>query len=157
MYPSTTTLPFISSLTPARVAVPLAARSKDAVLTELVALAAPDSPMQAAILREVLARETTFPTALDDGVALPHLRTPFVRNVQLSAAVLDEPIVFGQADGNAVDVLFLLLSPSDAPSEHLQALRAISRVLGRPGLIGRLRATTSAAEFVREVRSAHRR
>ncbi len=149
-------MPFIASLTPARVAVPLRANTKDAVLAELVALAAPDSPMQAELLRAVLAREAEFPTALDDGVAFPHVRTPFVREVLLSAVVLDHPIAFGAANGNPVDVLFLLLSPTRSASEHLQALRALSRVVSDGTVIERLRAATSPEEFVAVVRSVPR-
>lgn len=149
-------MPFIASLTPARVAVPLHATTKDAVLAELVALAAPDSPMQGELLRAVLAREAEFPTALDDGVAFPHVRTPLVREVLISAVVLDHAIAFGAAHGNPVDVLFLLLSPTQSPSEHLQALRALSRVVSDATVIARLRAATSPEQFVAVVRSVPR-
>lgn len=149
-------MPFIASLTPARVAVPLRAITKDAVLAELVALAAPDSPMQSELLRAVMAREAECTTALDDGVAFPHVRTPLVSEVLLSAAVLDHPIVFGATNGNPVDVLFLLLSPTQSPSEHLQVLRALSHVVSDATVIARLRAAASPEQFVTVVRSVAR-
>ena len=156
LHSSRTTLPFIASLTPARVAVPLHASTKDAVLAALVALAAPDSPMQAELLDAVMAREAEFPTALGDGVAFSHVRTPLVRDVLLSAAVLDRAIAFGAANGNPVDVLFLLLSPTQSPSQHLQALRALSQVVSDATVIARLRAATSPEQFVTVVRSVAR-
>jgi len=140
-------------LTPARVAVPLVAHTKDEILAELVALAAPDTPMRAMLYDEVRAREVVFPTALGDGVALPHVRSPHVDVMRLAAGVLSHPIPFGASDGHPVDVFFLVLSPAHAPSEHLAVLRALSRLLADPGTVGTLRAARTTHAFLETVRS----
>lgn len=146
-------LHLIDFLTPSSVAVPLSATGKDALLNELVALAAPDSPWRDAVLDEVRARETVFPTALGDGVAMPHVRSAHVTHIQMSAGVLSTPIPFGPSAGHASDLFFLLLSPAKAPSEHLNVLRALSQMLAQPTTVSALRRATSVAEFLATVRA----
>ena len=102
-------LPLKRLLTTDRVAVPSQARTKDQALAELVRMAAPHSSVQSELLAGVLAREASVPTMLGDGVAMPHVRTPLVSSVLMSACVLEEPVEFGATEGYSVDVLFLLL------------------------------------------------
>jgi mannitol/fructose-specific phosphotransferase system IIA component (Ntr-type) len=134
-------------LTRSRVAVPLHAADKDELLSALVRLAVPDSVMHDALCEEVRAREAVFPTALGDGVALPHVRTANVESVQLAAGVLAQPLPFGGADG-----FFLVLSPLNAPSDHLKVLRALSRLLADPEVVTALRTATSVDGFLHTVR-----
>jgi len=147
-------LPIKRLLTAQRVAVPSLARTKDQVLTELVTLAAPNSSVQSELLAAVRAREATFPTALGDGVAFPHIRTALVDSLTVSACVLDDPIAFGAADGNPVDLLFLVLSPTNAPSEHLSMLRSLSRLIADAEVRFRLRHASDADAFIAVVNAA---
>ncbi len=149
-------MPLKKLLTAERVAVHSEARTKESVLAELVKLAAPLSSSHDELLASVRAREAVFPTALDDGVALPHVRTPLVRELMLSACVLDEPIAFGASDGNPVDLLFLILSPSNAPSEHLSILRTVSELVSSADVLFSLRHAQTAAEFVAIIHRASR-
>ena len=139
-------------LTPSRVAVPLDAVAADDLLSNLVKLAAPDSPHHDVLCDEVRAREAVFPTALDDGVALPHVRTAYVSQVQMSAAVLTAPLTFGSAEASAVDVFFLVLSPANAPSDHLKVLRAVARLVADPAVVAALRRARSPSDFLATVR-----
>jgi len=147
-------LPIKRLLTAGRVAVPSRSRTKDEVLEELVRLAAPDSPVHDQLLDAVRAREVAFPTALGDGVALPHVRTALVKTLTMSACVLNDPIAFGASDGNVVDVLFLLLSPAESPSEHLSALRSLSKLIANADVLFALRHATSEEQFVAVVNAA---
>lgn len=147
-------LPINRLLTAERVAVPSLARTKDEVLAELVALAAPNSAVHNELLAAVRAREATFPTALGDGVAFPHVRTPLVDELSVSACVLDDPIAFGAADGNPVDLLFLVMSPTNAPSQHLSMLRSLSRLIADPDVLFGLRHAQDANAFIAIVDAA---
>ena len=129
------------------------AAGKDQVLTELVSLAGPAVSAQADLLGELRAREAAFPTALGDGVAMPHVRTDHVSEVCVAAAVMRDPIPFGAADGNPVDVFFLVLSPKSAPSEHLRVLRALSRLVANHDTVLALREASSVAAFLNIVGS----
>jgi len=147
-------LPLRKLLTPERVAVPSRARTKDDVLAELVTLAAPSSRAHAELLAAIRSREATFPTALGDGVAMPHVRTPHVTEVQLAACLLDEPVAFGADDGNDVDLLFLVLSPTNEPTAHLTVLRLLSRLVSDADVLFQLRHADDATTFIDVVHAA---
>ena len=57
---------------------------------------------------------------------------------------LNRPIHFDSIDGNPVDLVFLLLIPPTAGSEHLAALACISRYLRDEEFAARLRKAPSA-------------
>jgi PTS system nitrogen regulatory IIA component len=52
---------------------------------------------------------------------------------------LEAPVEFDSVDGQPVDLLFALLAPADAGSEHLRALARVSRLLRSSELREQLR------------------
>ena len=50
------------------------------------------------------------------------------------------PFHFGAPDGSPVDLLFVLLSPADARSEHLRLLARVARIFAPEGILEKLRA-----------------
>ncbi len=147
--PPGTLLPVADHFTLDRIAVPSAAADKDAVLSELVALALPDGSARAGLLADVRKREAQFTTALGDGIALPHARSAHVHTLQLSAVRLNAPVAFDAADGNPVALAFFVASPSNAPGAHLEALREFSQLFNNHELIAALKAAPDAAHFLR--------
>ncbi len=147
-------LHLLEFLTPSRIAVREPLVDVDAVMTRLVALALPWSPAREDTLREVKARESVFPTALGDGVALPHVRSANVQTVTLSAVALQHAIPFGSRDGSDVDLFVLVLSPINAPSEHLKMLRAVAKLVAQPATIRALRHAPSVAAFLKIVQQS---
>ena len=135
--------PLIANLlSPACVAVPLAASTKASVLKELVKLAEESWEIYdpEAILEAVRAREEIVSTALPTGVAFPHPRRPL-------AAVLGESVVafgrtasgvpFGDANGGLTDCFFLICCRDD--QTHLRVLARLTRLLLREGFLNELR------------------
>jgi PTS system nitrogen regulatory IIA component len=76
---------------------------------------------------------------------LPELHRPFGL-----LAKLNQPIEFDAIDGQAVDLVFLLLLPAAAENGQLGALALVARTLRPSELLGRLR----RAETVSEIYSA---
>ncbi len=77
------------------------------------------------LLEMFLAREALASTGIGDGIAIPHTRTPLVGYVNrplLSLSFLETPIDYDALDGNPVQALFLLISPT---------IRVHLRILGR--------------------------
>jgi nitrogen PTS system EIIA component len=73
-------------------------------------------------------REQLGSTGIGGGVAIPHCKLKGLERPLLAIGLTDEPGVdFGAVDGKPVRLFFLLVSPLDAPAEHLQVLAAISR------------------------------
>jgi nitrogen PTS system EIIA component len=99
------------------------------------------------ILTALQAREELGSTGLGDGFALPHARIEGLDQFFGMFMRLNRPIHFDSIDGNPVDLVFLLLIPPAAGSEHLAALASISRCLRDKEFATRLRKAPSAAEL----------
>ncbi len=144
-------------LLPEAIAVPLAARTRNAVIRAMVDLAAGtgylwDPEKMNDAVRE---REDMQSTAMESGVALLHPRRPM-------PAILGQPfmafgrtssgIPFGGGFGNLTDVFFLICSVDDRG--HLRALARLARVLGLPDVLGALRAAGDAQAVHRLIAEA---
>lgn len=77
----------------------------------------------------LMEREQIGCTGMGNGVCIPHGRFPTLPGLHAVFAQLETPIAFGSADGKPVDLVFLLLSPVSANTEHIKALATISRLL----------------------------
>ena len=55
---------------------------------------------------------------------------------------------FASLDGEAVHILFLLISPPDLPGDHLRGLESISRHLRNPNFCNFLRQAQTSTEVV---------
>ena len=70
----------------------------------------------------LLERERLTSTGIGKGVAIPHPRTPIIRETETAAITtcfLEHPIEFGAVDDQPVFILFVLLSPSVKVHLHL--------------------------------------
>jgi PTS system nitrogen regulatory IIA component len=148
----------IASMLPVEaVALPLAARTRQAVFTAMSDLAArtgwlwdPEKMAEA-----VRAREDMQPTALDNGVALLHPRRPMpniLGRAFLALGVTPNGIPFGSERGVLTDVFFLICSVDDRG--HLRTLARLSRILGAAGFLEGLRQApdpVAAQQWVAEV------
>jgi nitrogen PTS system EIIA component len=92
----------------------------------------------------LMAREQLGCTGMGNGVCIPHGRFEELKTLHAIFAKLESPIEFGAADGRPVDLLFLLLTPATANTEHLKALATISRLLRDKILCENLRNTDDA-------------
>ena len=139
-----------------RIRVPLSARTKDAVLEELVELASRghDAKVRSAILAAVRERESVLSTGIGGGVAIPHGKTPVIDQLIVAAGITSTPVEFDALDGHPVELFFLLIGPESASGAHVKTLSRISRLLRREPLRAALRAAKSAEEFLGIVRSS---
>jgi PTS system nitrogen regulatory IIA component len=105
--------------------------TKERTLRSLVqVLPVPDGVDRELLLRLFLAREACASTGIGNGIALPHVRNPIVLHVSrplITLAFLEKPVDFGALDGQPVQILFSLISPT--PRCHLQLLSRLSFVL----------------------------
>ena len=81
---------------------------------------------QRIIFETLLTREKLGSTGLGQGIAIPHGRLPSITKVHGLFAKLATPVDFDSVDGEAVDLVFVLLSPDHAGADHLTALARIS-------------------------------
>ena len=93
------------------------------------------------IYRALLAREKLGSTAIGEGIAIPHCRINECSEAAGCLVTLQEPIDYGSADGQDVDVIFVLLVPEEATEAHLKLLAASARSFSNAEVRDRVRQT----------------
>ena len=91
------------------------------------------------IVNATMERERLGSTGVGSGVALPHARIDGLDRVYSVMARLEGPMDYEAVDEVPVDLVVLLVAPSDAGGAHLRALAQFSRRLRRPETRERLR------------------
>ena len=132
----------------------LPGRDKDSVLRHLVESMPLPADVDPDFLHSVLlAREALGSTAVGDGVAIPHPRSPILLRVPtalVTLCFLETPIDFGALDGKPVQVLFSTISPTTRAHLHLLSLLAFA--LRDPAFKECLVRRAGAAEILAAVR-----
>jgi mannitol/fructose-specific phosphotransferase system IIA component (Ntr-type) len=113
-------------LAPSRVVANLTAQPFERALERLLDTEFARQPVQREVILTSLVQALMEDTAeLRPGVALPHLRVQGVSRPLLFLGVSGEGIEFPHAS-EPTRVIFLLVSPREAPDQHLRALSAIA-------------------------------
>jgi PTS system nitrogen regulatory IIA component len=135
-------------LLPSDVIVDMRASNKRLLLQELAAKAAISLNLRVdQIAPDLLKREELGSTGVGGGVAIPHARLPALKRPFGLLAKLKPPIEFDAIDGQAVDIVFVLLLPANVENEQLGALALVARTLRPSETIGRLRRARDASEL----------
>jgi PTS system nitrogen regulatory IIA component len=135
-------------LSPADVMIDVRATNKRLLLQELATKAAAGLGIPVdQIAPYLLKREELGSTGIGRGVAIPHARLPDLQRPYGLLAKLKRPIEFDAIDGQAVDIVFVLLLPAAEESGQLGALALVARALRPPENLVRLRRAKSASEL----------
>lgn len=127
-------------LSPGRVVTDLRAGTKTAVLRELSRRASEELRIPAdTISAALLKREELGSTGMGNGFAIPHASIAGVKLPYGMLARLSEPIDFDAVDGQAVDLIFVLLAPEPSQGQQLNALACVARRLRDPAVLQALR------------------
>ena len=100
------------------------------------------------IIAAILKREELGSTGIGRGVAVPHTKHPSADRLVATIAISKEGVEFASLDGEAVHILFLLVSPHERPGDHLRALENISRHLRNDNFCSFLRQAKSAQSVI---------
>ncbi len=132
------------------IALDLKGRNKQELLAEMVALLADAGKLTdpEGFLAAVRAREATGSTGLEQGIAVPHARSPAVREPALAFAIARDGIDFGALDGQPSCLFLMIAEPADADSQHLDVLAAASCHLIDPAFRERLLLARSETEIL---------
>jgi nitrogen PTS system EIIA component len=85
------------------------------------------------LFQKLWEREQLGSTGIGSGIAIPHCKLPGLSEGVVAIGMAPGGVDFGAADGQPVRLLFLVLSPSASPAEHLQVLATISRWIKNNG------------------------
>ncbi len=126
----------LSEIVPQGAIVPkLASSERDEVVRELIDAAVKARLVSADLRKDlidaVLERERRGSTGFGKGVAVPHVKHPRIKKMAAAIGISDTGVDFNALDKQPVHSVFLLLSPSERPEEHLQAMEVIFKNLSR--------------------------
>ena len=113
------------------VVVGLKGQNKQAILEELVDVLEVGDKItdREKVLDAVLQREEIMSTGIGHGIAIPHGKSEFVRELGGVLGIKSEGVEFDSLDGQPTFIFFLLVSPMDVSGPHIKALARISRLL----------------------------
>lgn len=133
-------------LTPERCFCKLPGVSKKRFLTTISELIATATKTLSAdhIYSALLAREQLGSTGIGNGIAIPHCRVGNCDHITGALVTLDEGIDFDAIDARSVDLLFVLIVPTEETDEHLKALGALATLFHQDSFCRELRQAQSA-------------
>ncbi len=127
-----------------RIDARLTVANKKALFQQLGGAAARTTGLQTKdIVAALNERERLGSTGFGAGVAIPHGKIEGLPQMFGYFARLTSPIEFQAVDNLPVDLVFLLLSPTNAGADHLKALARVSRALRDRATLAKLRGARS--------------
>ncbi|MFY9179372.1 MAG: PTS sugar transporter subunit IIA [Venatoribacter sp.] len=128
-------------LTPERTLIDAPVSSKKKLLEYLASFIAGQLPDGSAtdIFERFLSRERLGSTGVGEGIAIPHCRLPQCQEPFGVLVRLAEAIDYDAMDHRPVDIVFALIVPEEADSQHLQVLSLLARNLTEPNYRDALR------------------
>lgn len=79
--------------------------------------------------KAVMAREAEGSTGIGEGVAIPHGKSPVVKDAGLAAMVVRDGTDFEALDGELAYLFFMIAAPEEANTLHLEVLSRLSTIL----------------------------
>jgi mannitol/fructose-specific phosphotransferase system IIA component (Ntr-type) len=126
----------------------MSARDKTGAIEELTRLlVAQAGGVYEDVLRAIAEREEVLSTGIGFGVAIPHGKSPTVKELSLVCGVSPTPIQYGSIDGEPVRLFFLIVGPESSAGQHVKVLSRIARLVRHDSLRARLLGARTPVEF----------
>jgi mannitol/fructose-specific phosphotransferase system IIA component (Ntr-type) len=136
----------------------LKAADRDGVIAELISALAQAGRLgkkeSREITKAVIKRENEATTGMGNSVAVPHVKHETVKHVVAAVGLSGTGIDFSSLDKQLVYSVILLISPSDNPDRHLQAMQNIFRHLQHERFRSFLRQSQTAQQVEDLLREA---
>jgi PTS system fructose-specific IIA component/PTS system nitrogen regulatory IIA component len=134
-----------------RIIVELRAKNKKQVIAELVRAIKKEVSNPKFQVTEltgtILEREKLGSTGIGRGVAVPHTRTPLVKEVIGAFGRSVSGVDFDAIDAEKVQLFFLILSPESGTDSYQKALAAVMNTIRKPNISTFLKNAKSAKEI----------
>ncbi|WP_304181523.1 PTS sugar transporter subunit IIA [Leptotrichia trevisanii] len=144
-------------LAPERVKLNLEGKTKIEIIKEVAQLFVKsgvlDSENLEEFVREINEREKLSPTGMQDGIAIPHTRTPLVKKISLALGISSEGVDFESMDGEPSKLIFMIAAPEETKKEHLDLLAEISKLSYEEELVEQIENVKSAEEIFEKLKN----
>jgi len=110
--------------------IPLESKNKPDVLREMVQILKNAGEINDfdTVLKAVQEREYKCSTGLEEGIAVPHCKTPAVPTLKLAIGISPKGIDFDSLDGKPSKLFFLLVASPSFSGPHVEALAEIAKL-----------------------------
>ena len=116
-------------------------------LSEKVADAVPRLNVQR-LSETLVEREGLCSTAIDSGVAIPHVKLLDIPDITIAFARSETGVDFDSLDGEKTYLFAVLITPENCPTEtRITLLARISRILGQNNVRSKLIASKGASDI----------
>lgn len=120
------------------VAIHLQGNSKEEIIPEMVQLLVRSGKIKETdapdIIKDIMTRESTMSTGMQQGIALPHSRSSFVNEMMCAVGIKKEGLDFKSLDKKPACLVVLTLTPTDSTKSYLKFLSEVSRFLLDPDI-----------------------
>jgi len=123
-------------------------RTREDLLKQLVKKVAVRTGLPEPYLqKEILAREEQMSTAMGNGIAFPHAHLKGLKSSKIFVVKPKYGIAWDSPDGEAVDLVFLTLSPQEKPEAQLKLMQSLATVLRNEKTLEKLKAGNDPAKI----------
>ena len=122
----------LALIDPECVTLELKGETKKEIIAELVDLLDSRGKLldRNMVLEDVLEREETMSTGMENGVALPHGKSDGIADAHVAIGIKKSGVSFDSMDGDPSRLFILIVSPRKSGGLHIQFLAAIGAVIG---------------------------
>lgn len=101
------------------------------------------------VYQAIQARENEVPTGFMEGIAIPHAKTDGMNKTVVLVGRLQQAIEWETMDGDDVDLVFLILTPSSqVDNSHLKVLSKLAERLMEEEIIHNLKVAETPKQIV---------
>lgn len=133
------------------ISLDLKAKSKNSVIEELTDLLVThgDVVNKQKFIEDVLVREKEGMTGLGEGVAIPHGKSPAVKNTTIAIGISHNDIKWESLDNKPVNVIILFaVKDTDANTLHIKLLQKVAILLANEDFIENLHIVKTKDELI---------
>lgn len=132
----------------------LGATTRREVIHEMTAAVCEVAGLDAdSVEKAVWDREEVLSTGIGNGVAIPHARLEGLRESLVVVGISKTGVDFDSPDGKLAEVIFLVLTPGDAPGDQLRIAAEIAGLFRDPRMAGRVLRTENFTDFLALMRT----
>ncbi len=131
----------------------LTSQTKDGIIQEVMGRVGPSLGLDPeSISALLLDREKLMPTALNNGIAVPHTRDFLLKKPfdVVSVVTLKDPVDWGALDGKPVHTLFFLFATND--KRHLHLLAKLAHLSSNEEMLELLRSNVAKEELFSHIK-----
>ena len=125
------------------------AKDKESALKEMVGLLSTARSIRdnQEFEKAIMDREKILSTSIGLGIAIPHVRLDSVTDITIAIGVLKKGIEYESFDGQPVNIIIMIASPSGAHREYLRTLAKIALFLKNPSLRNKILSAETPGEI----------